>query len=114
MSETRLRADRILIARLDGIAKRHARWGGLTKAEEALAAAELAEVAAGRTDLLAEVAGICEGASAGNYDEARGRQVSRLCRLAGADENAIPGWAAEGHLRRQHAGPPPFSRPQSR
>jgi hypothetical protein len=50
--------DGILIARISGIARRYARWGGLTGAEEAAGAAELREVAAGRTDLLAEEAGI--------------------------------------------------------
>ena len=46
--------DRLLIARLDGIARRHARWGGLTEAEKAAGVAELQEAAGDRSDLLAE------------------------------------------------------------
>jgi hypothetical protein len=76
--------DRILVARLDGIARRHARWGGLTEAEKAAGAAELREVADGRTDLLAEVAGLALGTAEGKGQEyeARGQAVAELCRLA--------------------------------
>jgi hypothetical protein len=48
-------ADRILVAQLTGEARHRARWHELTEDEEAAAVAE-------RTDLLAEVAGILEGA----------------------------------------------------
>ena len=60
-------SGRLLSARLSGIAQRHARWGGLTAAEKATAAAELKEVAGDRGDLLAEVAGLALG-SAENKD----------------------------------------------
>jgi len=53
--------DRILVAQLTGAARRHARWREPTGAEEAAAVAELRELAAGRGDLLAEVAGVLEG-----------------------------------------------------
>ena len=45
----------------------------------------LRELAAGRAGLLAQVAGIFEGASAGRHDEPLARQAAALCRLAGAD-----------------------------
>ena len=58
--------------------------------------AELRELADGRTDLLAEVAGIFEGTSEGEMDEPLCRQAARLCRRAGADPEAIPAWIEEG------------------
>jgi hypothetical protein len=74
--------DRILVAQLTGEAKHHARWRGLTEAEEAPAVADLRELAAGRADLLAEVAGILEGASEGELNEpiARARRRSSAAR----------------------------------
>ena len=46
------------MARLDGIALRHAGWREPTKGRNRRAAAELREAAGGRADLLAEVAGL--------------------------------------------------------
>lgn len=101
--------DRILVAQLTGEAKHHARWRDLTGDEETAAVAALGELAAGRADLLAEVAGILEGASEGELDEPRARQAAQLCRKAGADEPAIAAWAEEGRRRRAAARMPPFS-----
>ena len=73
---------------------------------------ELRELAGGRADLLAEVAGTFEGASHGELDEPLARQAAHLCRLAGADETLIPQWIAEGRRRagvarmRPHSGQP--------
>jgi hypothetical protein len=92
-----------------GEARHHAKWRDLTKAQEAAAVAQLRELAAGRADLLAEVAGIEEGASEGELREPRGRKAARLCRLAGADPEAIPAWIEVGRERRANAGRPPFS-----
>ena len=64
---------------------------------------------AGRADLLAEVAGILEGTSEGELDEPLARQAAMLCRKAGADPEAIPGWIEEGRRRRAAARQPPFS-----
>jgi hypothetical protein len=107
--DKRPEADRILVAHLTGTARYHARWRELTESESAAAAAELRELAAGRADLLAEVAGILEGASAGELDEPFSRQAAALCRAAGADPDAIPAWIAEGKRRRARAALPPFS-----
>jgi hypothetical protein len=65
--------DRLLAARLDGVAKRHARWREPAEPEIAAAATGLREVAGNRADLLAEVAGILLGASEGRPDEPRAR-----------------------------------------
>jgi len=102
-------ADRLLVAQLTGEARHHARWRPLTGEEEAAAIAELRELADGRSDLLAEVAGNFEGASEGELDEPFARHAAELCRKAGADPVAIPAWAEEGRRRRASARRPPFS-----
>ena len=71
--------------------------------------AELRELAAGRGDLLAEVAGVFEGAGEGEPDEPLKRQAAQLCRKAGADPEAIPAWIQTGRARRAAARCPPFS-----
>ena len=101
-------ADRILVAQLTGEARHRARWRPLTGEEEAAALAELRALAAGRADLLAQVAGIFEGTSEGEPDEPLARSAARLCRMAGADADAIPGWIQEGRRRSANARLPPF------
>ena len=66
----------------------------------------LRDLAGGRADLLAEVAGILEGAREGEPDEPLARQAAGLCRKAGADPEAIPAWIAGGGA----GGPPRGSR----
>jgi hypothetical protein len=102
-------ADRILVAQLTGEARHRARWRPLTGEEEAAALAELRALADGRADLLAQVAGIFEGTSEGEPDEPLARSAARLCRLAGADTDAIPAWIEEGRRRSANARRPPFS-----
>jgi hypothetical protein len=109
MIDRRPQADRLLIAELYGEARHRARWRELSGEEEAAAVAELRQLAGGRADLLAEVAGILEGTSEGELDEPLARQAAMLCRNAGADPDAIPGWIETGCERRANAGRPPFS-----
>ena len=109
MIDKRPQADRLLIAELCGEARRRAQWRELSSEEEAAAVAELRKLAGGRADLLAEVAGILEGAREGELDEPLARQAAKLCRAAGADPEAIPAWIAEGRRRRASAKKPPFS-----
>jgi hypothetical protein len=74
--------------------------------------AALRELAGGRADLLAEVAGIFEGTSEGELDEPLVRQAAALCRKAGADPEAIPAWTEEGRRRRAATRrPPPWRAP---
>jgi len=101
--------DRLLVAEITGEARHRARWRPLTDEEEAAALAELRALAGGRADLLAQVAGIFEGTSEGEPDEPLARSAARLCRLAGADADAIPGWIEEGRRRSANARRPPFS-----
>src|SRR5712671_5718328 len=103
MLDDRPQADRILVAQLTGEARHRARWRELTGDEEAAAVAALRELAGGRADLLAEVAGLLEGAAEGDLDEPLVRQAAGLCRKAGADPHAIPAWAEEGRRRRAAA-----------
>jgi hypothetical protein len=112
MIDKRPEADRLLVAEIWGEARHHARWRELTGDEEAAAVTSLRELAGGRADLLAQVAGIFEGTSDGELDEPLARQAAHLCRLAGADETLIPQWIAEGRRRaelaciRPHSGQP--------
>jgi hypothetical protein len=109
MIDKRPEANRILVAQLTGEARRHAQWRPLTGDEEAAAVDALRGLAGGRADLLAEVAGIFEGASEGRLDEPLTRCAARLCRLAGADPDVIPKWVAEGRRRAAAASMPPLS-----
>jgi hypothetical protein len=103
MVDSRPQADRILVAQLTGEARYRARWRELTGDEEAAAIAVLTELAGGRADLLAEVAGIFEGTGEGELDEPLVRQAAALCCKAGADPEAIPEWIEEGRRRRAAA-----------
>jgi hypothetical protein len=108
--------DRLTVARLTGVARRHARWGAPAEDEVAAAVAELREVADGQADLLAEVAGLALGTSEARGDEYRvqAQAVADLCRAAGADEQAIPAWIEEGRRRAEERRMPPFSQPGRR
>ena len=109
MIDKRPQADRLLVAELFGEAGHHAKWRDLTANEESAAVAELRELAGGRADLLAEVAGILEGAHEGELNEPLARQAAQLCRKAGADPETIRAWIEEGRRRRASAKKPPFS-----
>jgi hypothetical protein len=104
MVDNRPQADRILVVRLSGAAGRLSRWGALDDAQADAAAAELREMAGGRADLLAEVAGIRLGTAESKSPEyvAQAEAIARLCRAAGADLEAISEWIEEG--RRRAAG----------
>jgi hypothetical protein len=101
-------ADRIIVARLMGAAGRHSRWEPPSEAVTAAAVAELREIAVGRSDLLAEVAGVLVGFREGTPDEPKARNDAEFCRLAGADEAQIPQWVAIGRDRAAQASQPPF------
>ena len=106
MIDKRPQADRILAAQLTGTAQHHAKWRGLTEAGHVTAVAELRELAAGRADLLAEIAGILEGFAEGELHEPHARQAAQLCRDAGADPDQVPAWIEIGRQRAAQAQPP--------
>lgn len=92
--------DRILSAQIAGAASRHARIRGTLTAEaRAAAVAELAELAAGRSDLLARFAGMEVGLHEGALDEDRRVLAAQLCIEAGAEQSQIPRWIEEGRRR---------------
>jgi hypothetical protein len=92
--------DRILVAQITGTAHRYASLKPSERSRTA-AVADLAELAAGRSDLLAEVAGIAIGCHEGELDETRHLAVAQLCVDAGADQAAVPRWITEGKRRAQ-------------
>jgi hypothetical protein len=87
------------VARISGIARRHASWRAAAGNEIAAAVAELREVVGDRPDLLAEVAGIQLGFHQGGLAEPRAKGAARLVIAAGADESLIPRWIEEGRRR---------------
>lgn len=103
MSERRAAdSDRIIVAKLTGAARHHARWEPPDDATTAAAVAELREIAGDRTDLLAEVAGVFLGTSEGDLHEPRVRNAAAFCRAAGANPDLIPNGsrkAADGQHR---------------
>lgn len=89
--DSREKRDRILSAQIAGAASRHARFRGALSADaRAAAVAELAELAAGRSDLLARFAGMEVGLHEGDLDEERRLLAAQLCIEAGADQSQIP------------------------
>ena len=97
MSEQAARErDQLTVARLTGAAWRHASGWEPTGAQTAAAVGELREIAGGRGDLLAEVAGIGLGAAEGKGKEHQAQAIAELRRLAGASESLIPQWIEEG------------------
>jgi hypothetical protein len=95
--------DNILIARITGTARRHARHRPLTEAEHHAAVTELADIAQGRADLLARCAGTTAGFHHGEPDEAHHLQAAQLCIDAGADTTQVARWTDEGHRRAARA-----------
>src|SRR5215472_13401027 len=91
--------DRITLAQLHGASRRHARRPHPTAGQREAAVTELADIAAGRADLLAEAAGITAGAHAGDPDEATYLRAAQLLIDAGADTAQIEYWTGEGRRR---------------
>jgi hypothetical protein len=79
----------------------------LTPAEHDAAVAALRERAAGRADLLAEVAGIYEGTAEGDPYGPVLRQAAQLTRAAGADPAAVPARIEQGKRTVATSGPFP-------
>jgi hypothetical protein len=91
--------DRITVAQLHGASRRHARRPHPTADQREAAVTELADIAAGRADLLAQAAGITAGAHAGDPDEATYLRAAQLLIDAGADTAQIDYWTGEGRRR---------------
>jgi hypothetical protein len=105
--------DRLLAARLDGIALRHARWGGLTEAGKADGAAQLPQAAGGCGELLAGVAGLALGPAEIRGPEYQARSRGDASRhhgvqAAGPREAAAHRGAVTSPVRVPPPSVPPF------
>ena len=76
--------------------------------------AALRELAGGRADLLAEVAGILEGAREGELDEPLARQAADCAARPGPTRTRYRHGSTKGGGRRANAGRPPFSDSRNR
>jgi hypothetical protein len=101
--------DRLTSARIAAITRRHVHGRPLTGVEEAAALAELAEVADGRIDLLAEEAVLAISFHDQDADAPVYLQIAQLCIKAGADTAAISRWIKEGRRRAAAARRRPFT-----
>jgi hypothetical protein len=101
--------ERLTSARIAAITRRHARGRALTGVEEAAALAELAEVAHGRVDLLAQEAGLAIGFHDRDIDAPMYLQIAQLCIKAGADTALISRWIEEGRRRAADVRQTPFT-----
>jgi hypothetical protein len=91
--------DQLTVARLTGAAWRHASGREPTGAETAAAVRELREIAGGRGDLLAEVAGLLIGYYRRTAEELKARAAAYYCIAAGAGLDLIPRWIETGCSR---------------
>jgi hypothetical protein len=91
--------DQLTVARLTGAAWRHASGWEPTGAGTAAAVRELREIAGGRVDLLAEVAGLLIGYYRRTAEELKARAAAYYCIGAGAGLDLIPRWIETGCSR---------------
>jgi hypothetical protein len=91
--------DQLTVARLTGAAWRHASGWEPSAAQSAAAVRELREIAGGRGDLLAEVAGLLIGYYRRTAEELKARAAAYYCIAAGAGLDLIPRWIETGCAR---------------
>jgi hypothetical protein len=106
--------DQLTVARLTGAAWRHASGWEPTGAEAATGARELREIAGGRGDLLAEVAGLLIGYYRRTAEEPKARAAAYYCIVAGASLEPIPRWVQVGCTRAAAARLIPLALPEAR
>ena len=101
--------DRLIYGRIAGTAARHApswRPGG---PDNATTIAELAEIADGRADLLAQCAGLALGYGERQPEAAHYQRMAELCLAAGADQTLIQRWIDIGRQRATTTAAIPFT-----
>ena len=106
--------DQLTVARLTGAAWRHAAGWETTGALTATAVRELREIAGGRGDLLAEVAGVLIGYYRRTAEEPKARSAAYYCMAAGASLELIPRWVQVGCSRAAAARLIPPAVPEAR
>jgi len=87
------------VARLTGTAWRHASGWEPAEAQAPAAIREVREIAGGRGDLLAEVAGLLIGYYRLTAEEPKARAAAHYCIAADADVDLIPRWIEVGSSR---------------
>jgi hypothetical protein len=105
--------DQLTVARLTGAAWRHASEWEPARAQTATAVRELREIAGGRGDLLAEVAGLLIGYYRRTAEELKARAAAYYCITAGANLDLIPRWIETGCSRAAAARLIPPAVPQA-
>ncbi|HXL18107.1 MAG TPA: hypothetical protein VN961_11370 [Streptosporangiaceae bacterium] len=104
--------DGILAAKLTGTARYHAKRRDLTPDEHATAVTELRELAAGRTDLLAELAGLLIGGSEHTINAPIKRCAADLLIAPAPTPPSSRTWIEEGRSKPDHGpGPAPQTDP---
>jgi hypothetical protein len=98
-SMSTLAPDSLLVTPTTGPATLPAPGWRLTPDEGATTVAELTQVGAGWTILLAECAGLALGYGEHQCDAARYRQIAELCIAAGVDETLVEAWIEVGRQR---------------
>jgi len=106
--------DQLTVARLTGAAWRHAPRREPSGAETTAAVQEMREIAGGRGDLLAEVAGLLIGYYRGTAEELRARAAAYYCITAGAGLELIAQWVEVGCSRAAAARLIPPAVPEAR
>ena len=106
--------DQLTVARLTGAAWRHATGREPTRAQTTAAVRELREIAGGRGDLLAEVAGLLIGYYRRTAEEPKARSAAYFCITAGAGVDLIPRWIEVGCSRAAAARLIPPAVPEGR
>ena len=94
--------DDHLLSQIADMCRWYAVAGPPTAQRQASALAELAEITAGRTDLLARYAGQNLPQHGTGPDAAMYERAVQLCITAGADMSLIERWSRESRPRRQH------------
>jgi hypothetical protein len=85
--------DNYLLSQIADICRWYAVGGSPTAQRQAAAFAELAEITAGRTDLLARYAGQALAQHDTGPDAAMHERAAQLCIMAGADMSLIDRWS---------------------
>jgi hypothetical protein len=103
--------DQLRVAAISGVARRYSARGQITADQRTQAVAELRQVAAGRSDLLAQCAGIELGFADNGLSSMadQTRLFADLCIQAGADTTLIQRWRLVGRKRADDARQIPYT-----
>jgi hypothetical protein len=104
-------SERTVIAWVFGTVRNHVHPNPAEDSPRDVALAAVAELVRGRDDgpaLLAEVAGVMLGTAEFDSGRAQAQRAADLLEAAGADQDLVAGWEAEGRRRAEQAAQAPF------